>query len=84
MKCVHVEFPNSATRRKHYNTLLSTQSKLLNGSIINRPELIFPYATIRQQLVQIYQNPDFESNLWHWIGRSNFDELLCDIYDGNV
>src|SRR5581483_8703980 len=29
MKCVHVEFPNSTTRRKYCNTSLSTQSKSL-------------------------------------------------------
>jgi Transposase family tnp2 len=84
MKCVHVEFPNSATRRKYCNTPLSTQSKLLNGNIINRPEMIFPYAKIRQQLAQMYRNPGFEFNLRHWVNRSNFDELLCDIYDGNI
>jgi len=84
MKCVHVEFPNSATRRKYCNTPLSTQSKLSNGSIINRPELIFPYATIRQQIAQMYQNQDFEANLRHWVNQSNLGKLLCDIYDSNI
>ena len=46
MKCVYIEFPNSTIQRKYCNTLLSTQSKLLNGRVINQPELIFPYATI--------------------------------------
>ena len=63
---------------------MSSQSKLLNGSIINRPELIFPYVTIRHQLAQMYQNPSFESNLQHWINQSNFAKFLCDIYDGNI
>ena len=50
MKCTHIEFPNSTTRRS-CNTTLSIQSKLLNGNIINRPELIFPYTSIWQQLI---------------------------------
>ena len=45
MNCTHIEFPNSTTRRS-YNIALSIQSKLLNGSIVNQPELIFPYASI--------------------------------------
>ena len=85
MKCTHVEFPNSATKRKKIcNTTLSTKSKLLNGSITNRPELIFSFATIRQQLADMYQQPGFENNLQHWTNRSSFDNLLCDIYDGDV
>src|SRR5271170_4987251 len=38
MNCTHIEFPNSTTRRS-YNTILSIQSKLLNGSIVNWLEL---------------------------------------------
>ena len=49
MNCTHIEFSNSTTRRS-CNTALSIQSKLLNGSIVNQPELIFPYASIQQQL----------------------------------
>jgi len=63
---------------------LSTQSKLSNGNVINRPELIFPYITIRHQLAQMYKDPGFESSLRHWINRSNFGEYLCDIYDGDI
>ena len=47
MKCTHIEFPNLATKRKKIcDTALLTESKLLNGSITNRPELIFPFTTI--------------------------------------
>ena len=85
MKCAHVEFLNSATKcKKICNTALSTQSKLLNGNITNRPESIFPFATIRQQLTDMYQQPGFEHNLQHWTNRSSFDNLLCDIYDRDV
>jgi len=82
MNCTHIEFPNSTTRRS-CNTALSIQSKLLNGSIVNRPELIFPYASIRQQLARMYRHPSFESNLRYWVNRS-INDLLGDIYDGDI
>jgi hypothetical protein len=56
---------------------------LLNGKIINKPELIFPFSTIQQQLARMYQNPTFEANLRHWTNQPNFNEL-CDIYNGDV
>ena len=85
MKCTHVEFPNSAIRRKNIcNTDLSKQLKLLNGNIINRPELIFPYVTIQQQLASMYRHPGFEDNLRHWANRPDFGDFLCDIYDGDI
>ena len=47
LKCAYVEFSNSTTRkRKVCNMSLCTQSRLLNGKIINKPELIFPFSTI--------------------------------------
>ena len=84
MKCTHIEFPNLVTKCKICGTALSTQSKLLNGSIMNKPELIFPFTTIQQQLTDMYQQPSFENNLQHWINQSSFDNLLCDIYDRDI
>src|SRR5271155_1513362 len=56
MKCTYIEFLNLVTRRKNIcNINLSKQLKLLNGSIVNQLELIFPYTTIRQQLAVMYQ-----------------------------
>ena len=46
--------------------------------------MIFPFTTIQQQLTDIYQQPGFENNIWYWINRSSFDNLLCDIYDGDI
>ena len=84
MKCIHIEFPNLTTKHKICGTALLTQSKLLNGRLMNKPELIFPFATIQQQLTNLYQQPSFENNLRHWINRTSFNDLLCDIYDGDI
>src|ERR1051325_823500 len=85
MKCRHVEFPNSSLCRSRLcQAPLSRQTKLLNGAVTNRPELIYPFAGIKDQLTAMFSRPNFESSLRHWAHRSNFDNILTDIYDGNV
>ena len=85
MRCIHIEFPNSGNRkRRTCDTNLSTQSKLSSGKIVNRPELVFPYSPIRHQLANMYQRPGFENSLRHWVDRSSFDDILCDIYNGEI
>jgi hypothetical protein len=85
MKCQHIEYPNSTHRRMHLcQTPLSHQTRLLNSQIKNQPELIYPFAGIRQQLAALYRRPDFESLLRHWSNRRQFDRILTDIYDGQV
>ena len=81
MKCNHVEFPNSARRRLRFcNTPLSQQI----DSLTIQPELIFPFAGIRQQLITMYRRQGFEKSLRHWSDRQQFDNILTDIYDGQV
>src|SRR4051794_11021962 len=84
MKCSHVAFPNSITRRlKLCQTPLSLKTTLLNNISVE-PELIFPVASIKQQLEAMYRRPDFESSLRHWINWPTFSNILTDIYDGEV
>ena len=80
MKCQHIEFPNSSLRRlKTCDTPLSRQV----GGVF-RPELIYPFVGIQEQLSSMYCRPDFESLLRHWSDRRQFDNILTDIYDGQV
>ena len=83
MKCSHVEFPNSATKRKQCQTPLAKRVTL-NNSISIRPELVYPVASIRQQLSSMFLRPGFEESLRHWINRVQPDNVLSDIYDGWV
>ncbi|GBC01436.1 hypothetical protein RclHR1_41930001 [Rhizophagus clarus] len=54
MKCRHVKFPNSATKRlKQCHTPLEKKISL-NNSISIVPELIYPISSIQQQLSNIY------------------------------
>lgn len=85
MRCRHIEFPNSTTRKtKLCETPLSQKIALLNDEVKIRPELLFPLASIRQQLEAMYCRPGFESYLRHWVNRQQFDNILTDIYDGKV
>ena len=66
MKCRHVEYPNSTLRKGCLcKTPLSTQTRLVNGKITNRPNLIYPFAPIQQQLAVLYRRPNFERSLRH-------------------
>src|SRR4030095_2431106 len=49
-----------------------------------QPELIFPFARIQEQLAAMFRQKGFENSLRHWANRSNFDNILTDIYDGQV
>ena len=64
-------------------TPLSHQTKLLH-EVSNRIEIIYPFSSIRQQLATLYLQSGFEKSLRHWADRSDFDNILTDIYDGRI
>jgi hypothetical protein len=85
MKCRHVEFPNSTTRRlRQCQASLSEKISVANRRFSLKSILIFPFAGICQQLEKMYNRPDFENNLRHWTNRTYFDNILTDIYDGQI
>src|SRR6185437_13284036 len=84
MKCSHIEFPNSPTKRfKECETALAKQISL-NNRIAFRPELVYPMVSIRQQFYNMFQQPEFEKSLRHWSNRPIIDNVLSDIYDGQI
>ena len=84
MKCRHVEFPNSATRRnRQCQTILFEQVPTMDRFKL-KFKLVYPFAGIRQQLMAFYNRPNFENFLRHWLNRTNSDEILSDIYDGQI
>lgn len=82
MKCRHIEFPNSSRRRMCQNPL-SHQIRLLN-EVSTHSEMIYPFSTIRQQLAMLYLQPGFEKSLRHWANRAHSDDIITDIYDGQI
>ena len=84
MECRHIEFPNSPTRRnRKCRTLLAEQVPTMSNFKL-KFKLIFPISEIRQQLISFYNRPNFENSLMHWANRTNSDDILSDIYDGNI
>ncbi|RHZ71625.1 hypothetical protein Glove_256g211 [Diversispora epigaea] len=47
-------------------------------------KLVYPFAGIRQQLMAFYNCLNFENFLRYWLNRMNSDEILSDIYDGQI
>ncbi|GET54719.1 hypothetical protein GLOIN_2v1775288 [Rhizophagus irregularis DAOM 181602=DAOM 197198] len=61
MKCQHIEFPNSLVRRSHLcNTALSEKISALTNQTIIRPNLMYPFAGINQQLATMFCRPGSE------------------------
>ncbi|RHZ86260.1 hypothetical protein Glove_53g3 [Diversispora epigaea] len=84
MKCQHVEFPNLATRRnRQCQTILSKQVPTIDRFKL-KFKLVYRFAGIRQQLKAFYNRPNFENFLRYWLNRTNFAEILSDIYDGQI
>ena len=46
--------------------------------------MIYPFSTIRQQLANLYLQPEFEKSLRHWADRPNSGNVLTNIYEGRV
>src|SRR6266498_4590447 len=85
MTCRHIEFPNSLLCNLHScNTPLSRKIGVSANRTVIRPNLIFPFSRIRQQITTMYRRPGFESHLRHWANRSQSVNLLTNIYDGDV
>ncbi|CAB5208053.1 unnamed protein product [Rhizophagus irregularis] len=61
-KCGHVQFPNHRSLRQ-CNASLLKQKELDNGKVVNAPLLIYPMSSIKEQLLQMYQRPNFEKIL---------------------
>ncbi|GBC18984.2 hypothetical protein GLOIN_2v1775288 [Rhizophagus irregularis DAOM 181602=DAOM 197198] len=58
MKCQHIEFPNSSVRRSRLcNTALSEKISASTNRTIIRPNLMYPFTGINQQLATMFCRP---------------------------
>src|SRR5581483_9921313 len=80
-KCNHIEFPNSTSKQSKKCETSLAKLVTLNNSISFRPELVYPVASIHQQLYNMFQRPGFEKSLRHWSKRPIFNDILSDIYN---
>ncbi|CAB4423723.1 unnamed protein product [Rhizophagus irregularis] len=78
IRCNHIKFPNSASQRaKSCQTVLAKRE-------VKKPELIYLFVPIHQQLETLYRQPYFKRLLRHWSNRRQFDNILTDIYDSQI
>ncbi|GBC18484.2 hypothetical protein PHYBLDRAFT_71521 [Rhizophagus irregularis DAOM 181602=DAOM 197198] len=64
MKCQHIEFPNSSVCRSRLcNTALSEKISASTNRTIIRPNLMYPFAGINQQLATMFCRPGRENLL---------------------
>ena len=66
-----------------HNIVIHHLSRKIDDSHI-QPELIYPFAGIQEQLAVMFRRKSFENSLQHWANRSEFDNILTDIYDGHI
>src|SRR5688572_18516569 len=59
LRCNYVKFPNLTSRR------MKSCQTVLAGSEVKKPELIYPFVPIHQQLEALYRHPYFEQLLQH-------------------
>ncbi|RHZ49575.1 hypothetical protein Glove_519g104 [Diversispora epigaea] len=84
MKCRYVEFLNLATRRnRQCQTILFKQVPTINKFKL-KFKLVYLFTRIRQQLIAFYNRSNFENFLRHWLNRTNSDEILSNIYNGQI
>jgi hypothetical protein len=82
MNCLNKEFPNNLipSHQKQCNNQLSILKKNKSETIAV-PRMLYPKPNICQQLVMLYQRPEFEKMLKTSKEESN---VYSDIYDGKV
>ena len=85
LKCTHVEFPNHSQHRQRQacGTELTNKVPIVNG-FIRRPKMLFPIPSLKNQIITMYQRPDFEELLQKWTNRKSETGLYSDIYDGEI
>ena len=76
-QCDHIRFPNNHhLSLQKCNAPLSEQKEQGDGKVVNVPSLIYPMSNIKDQLLHMYQRPDFEKTLKLWVNRN---KILCNI-----
>ena len=85
MHCSYEEFPNNPipANKKLCNNELTIIKKNKNKTVAI-PRMLYPKPSIKQQLSNMYQRPDFERMLKLSGVRNYNNTYYADIYDGNV
>lgn len=61
-----------------------TEKIPINKGYKRRPKMLFPLPNLKMQIITLYQRPEFEQQLRKWTDRHIDNELITDIYDGEI
>ena len=83
--CKYVHFPNHPIlcHRKTCNTLLLKKVRCKNGTNY-RPVKCYPYMPLKKSIARLAKKKNFIKNCELWRERQIHQNILCDIYDGEV
>jgi hypothetical protein len=83
--CTFQNFPKHpmANLRTSCNAIV-TKQVYVNHILTYQPSLIYPIASIKQQLQRLYNRKGFEESCRKWADRPNDSQMLADIYDGRI
>lgn len=85
-RCSFVQFPEhpQANRQIRCNSPLLKKVHLSGGKIIYKPNYIYAYQPLKKSFQRLLMRAGFAEKLEHWRNREAKDDLLSDIYDGQV
>ncbi len=83
--CCHIPTPNHPHRSKRNacGCLLMKKQHTKYGIVLS-PRKVFPYRSIIKSLTLLLSKPGYVDLCEQWRQRSTSDDLLGDVYDGNV
>lgn len=84
--CSHIAFPNHRQlfRRRPCGAEVLKEIRLKNGQTKLYPHKVYCYRSIRETLTHFIKRPDFVQKCEIWRNRNVPDDILVDIYDGQV
>ena len=84
--CWYVRFPNHPIRqyRKECGTLLLESVQTRTGGIILCPRKVFCYRPLHKSIAHLFQKKSFYESCQKWRQRVVPDDLMGDVYDGEV
>lgn len=84
-QCIHVEFPNHTqhAKRKPCGAPLLQRIAGANRTLL-RPFKVYAYYPIKATLTRLFNRPGFLSLCEKWRQRRAGDEIMGDIYDGQI
>ena len=85
-RCWYIPFPCHPLRqhRKECGALLLESIQTHTGKMILRPRKVFCYRSLQKSITHLYQKKSFFDSCQKWRHRIVPDDLMGDVYDGDI